>query len=265
MEKNSDEQIWDFLKRNLFSVKKLILGLDDCVDKKVFDDLQKNFDVVQVEIKRLTNHKKRLENEVDNKTSEIISLRREQSGLQNKIDRLEDELQRSDNNLKSARREISTLNAALAEKISEIETYQKNYSDLEQSYQAYKKLPDDIKFGLQGIFGAGDNPTVFLAGALQNLDALFDYVANAINQGVADFNIEILRGIFQFAFAAQNKIHREEIFAPLNVNTGEDFNSSTMRKISSSCQSGVVKEIFLRGYKYRASGNIIRKTLVEIA
>ena len=199
----------------------------------------------------------RLENDVDNKVSEIVSLRRENSNLQKNLERQADELQRHEKNLKSARKEISMLNTV-------IETYQKNYAEIEAAYNLYLKLPDEMKFGLQGIFGAGDNPTIFLAGALQNLDALFDYVANAINQNISACDVKNLRGIFEFAFAVQNKIHREEIFAPLNVKLGDDFNSSTMRKISSSRQSGVVKEIFLRGYKYRASGNIIRKTLVEI-
>ena len=273
-DKDFATKVLSVIKNNLFEIKKLFFNLDDCVSKNDFDKLQENFSVAQTEISNLQGHKTRLENEVANKTSEITDLLRQNADMRTKIENQREELQRRENSLSQAKEKISELiqqleekKLQLEEKTAQLKKYAENYSELETAYNSYKKLSDRTKFALEGIFGAESSPTTFLAGALQekNLDALFDYTATEINNGTDSAEVEILRGLFDFAFAAINSARREEIFARLEISEGDDFDGEIMRKTSASSQSGSVKNILLVGYKYIQTNKIAKKSLVLIA
>ncbi len=182
-------------------------------------------------------------------------------------------LESTDSELRQVEKQNLTLQSSLEkvlplveEQTAILEVYVKNYSELENIYAAYKKLSGNTKFALEGIFGAENSPTSFLAGVLQegHLESLFDYVATSINNGAPSNEIEILCGLFEFAFDAANSGRREKIYARLKISEGDNFDNGEMRKTSNSEQSGKVKEILLVGYKYSRTDKVIRQSLVVI-
>lgn len=268
-EKNFAAQVLDAVKSHAFEFKKILFNLDDCVPRTELEDAKKNLRQAQEELSRREKKISRLENEIDNKTSEITDLLRQNGDLKRRVDNQRDELERRQISLQQAQENISRLEKNLAEKSSRLEeTTAKlaRYSDLGNAFDAYKNLSDQTKFALEGVFGAGDDPTSFLAGALQDghLESLFDYIATTLNSHANPSEVETLLALFDFSFAAVNSGRREKIFARLNVNDGDEFNAATMRKTSDSPQSGSVKKILLIGYKYIRTNKTVRPSLVVL-
>lgn len=272
-EKNFAAQVLDAIKSNAFAVKKILFNLDDCVAKSELDAAQEKLRQAEIEIDKLAKIKTRLENEIDNKTSEITDLLRQHRDLKNKVDNQRDELERKQNSLQKAQEKISQLGIELAEKNTQLDEkanqlaeFAEKYFELEQAFTAYKNLSDETKFALEGIFGEGNSPTNFLAGALQegHLESLFDYVATTLNSGNNPREIEILLKLFDFCFEATNTGRRDKIYSRLDVTAGDDFASAEMRKTSNSPQSGTVQKILLVGYKYIRTNKVIRPSLVVL-
>lgn len=272
-EKNFAAQVLDAIKSNAFAVKKILFNLDDCIPKLELDAAQENLCQAENQIEWLKKNKTRLENEISNKTSEITDLLRQHTDLKNKVDNQRDELERKQNSLQKAQEKISQLGIELAEKNSQLDEkakqlaeFAEKYFELEQAFTAYKNLSDETKFALEGIFGEGNSPTNFLAGALQegHLESLFDYVATTLNSGNNPREIEILLKLFDFCFEATNSGHRDKIYSRLDVTAGDDFASAEMRKTSNSPQSGTVQKILLVGYKYIRTNKVIRPSLVVL-
>jgi len=272
-EKNFAAQVIDAIKSNAFAVKKILFNLDDCIPKLELDAAQENLCQAENQIEWLKKNKTRLENEIYNKTSEITDLLRQHTDLKNKVDNQRDELERRQISLQKAQEKISQLGIELAEKNSQLDEksnqlaeFAEKYFELEQAFTAYKNLSDETKFALEGIFGEGNSPTNFLAGALQegHLESLFDYVATTLNSGNNPSEIEILLKLFNFCFEATNSGRRDKIYSRLDVTAGDDFASAEMRKTSNSPQSGTVQKILLVGYKYIRTNKVIRPSLVVL-
>ena len=272
-EKTFAAQVLDAIKSKAFAVKKILFNLDDCVSKSELDAAQEKLRQAEIEIDKLAKIKTRLENEISNKTSEITDLLRQHSDLKKKVDNQRDELERKQNSLQKAQEKISQLGIELAEKNSQLDEkanqlaeFAEKYFELEQAFTAYKNLSDETKFALEGIFGEGNSPTNFLAGALQegHLESLFDYVATTLNSGNNPREIEILLKLFDFCFEATNSGRRDKIYSRLDVTAGDDFASAEMRKTSNSPQSGTVQKILLVGYKYIRTNKVIRPSLVVL-
>ncbi len=253
-------------KDNLFEFKKLLFNLDDCVAKKDFDALQQNFNEAQSVIKNFETENKNLREDINRRQQSFDSLQNDFNALQQKFDAAQKELKLYTEDLAQAKNQISALENSLQEKETRLQEYAKNYSELESAYTSYKKLSANIKFALEGIFGAESTPTSFLAGALQegHLESLFDYVATSINNGAPQDETEILCDLFDFAFAAANSGRREKIYTRLDTRAGIDFDNDEMRKTSNSAQSGAVKNVLLVGYKFSRTDKIIKKSLVLI-
>ena len=234
-EKIFAEQILDVIKANAFEIKKILFNLDDCVPKSELDDALEKLRQAEFEIERLKNE---------------ISNQRE-------------ELERRQNSLQKAQEKLSQLGMELEEKNSRLDEFNEKYSDLEQAISSYKNLSDETKFSLEGVFGTEDSPTSFLEGIFQegHLESLFEFVATTMNNGT-NSETEILRGLCDFGFNAVNSGRREKIFARLDVQVGDDFSSSTMRKTSDSPQLGTVKKILLDGYKYIRTNKVVKPSLV---
>ena len=272
-EKNFAAQVLDAIKSNAFAVKKILFNLDDCVPKSDFDTAQEQLHMAEIKIDKLEKIKTRLENEIDNKTSEITDLLRQHSDLKNKVDNQRDELERKQISLHEAQEKISQLGIELADKNSQLDDktkqlaeFEEKYFELEQAFTAYKNLSDETKFALEGIFGEGNSPTNFLAGALQegHLESLFDYVATTLNSGNNPREIETLLKLFDFCFEATNSGRRDKIYSRLDIKAGDDFASAEMRKTSNSAQSGSVQKILLVGYKFIRTNKVIRPSLVVL-
>ncbi|MBQ9486697.1 MAG: hypothetical protein IJU91_02705 [Selenomonadaceae bacterium] len=255
--------------------------------KDMLDKILQQYDDAQALIKKLKADNTRLENEVYDKNAEIKDLSRQNSNMQGEIENLRDNLNRTKADLNSetkhrqqleislqntnlqlddTTRQLANTTSQLNDTTAQLQDYAEKYADIEQAYNSYKKLSDTTKFALQGIFGDAVSPTNFLAGALpeDHLKSLFDYVATAINSGTNPAEIDILHGIFEFAFNAANNGRREKIFTRLNVSAGNTFDSDEMRKTSSSAQSGTVQKVLLVGYKFSRTGKIVKPSLVVI-
>lgn len=122
-----------------------------------------------------------------------------------KIADQEVEIQNLQQNLNAANKKIASLQADIDDKNSRLA----NFIELESAFNLYQKLPANTKFALEGVFGAEKNPTSFLAGALQegDLESLFVYVANALNNGANPDKTEI--AIFLAGNSSKSKLVTE--------------------------------------------------------
>ena len=266
-EKNFVAQLLDALKKNSFAVKKILLNLDDCVSQKEFDALNEELRQAQRLADELQQTKTRLESDLAaaqvklrNLDGEVSEQREELRRREKTLQRLREDNSRLSNDLSETRQEVQKLSRRLAD-------FESNYSELEAAYKSYLQLPDSMQFALAGVFGKKNSPVSFLAGALQegHLESLFDFAAQAVNQGKSQAELNILRELLDFTFQAVNNGRREEIYRRLDVQNGDDFDRETMRKTSTSRQSGTVHEIFLRGFKYATSGKVVRQSLISLA
>ena len=252
------------IKNNLFEIRKSILNLDDYVAKKNFDKLQQDYDAAQISLEEFKKENSRLESELADKSAKVKNLSKNISSLYERLEDIGKELRQVDKQNLALESSLEEILPLFYKQNEILQNYVENYSELEKVYNSYKKLSGNTKFGLEGIFGAENSPTSFLAGVLQegHLESLFDYVATAINNGADAAEIEILRELFEFAFDATNSGRREKIYSRLNTQAGNSFDSDEMRKTSNSARA--VKNVLLVGYKYSRTGKIVRQSLVFI-
>lgn len=264
--KDFTAQVMSVIKNNLLEIRKNILNLDDYVAKKDYDELKTKYDAAHFSLEQFRQQKTQLENEFQAKSKKVAELSQEISTLYEKLESIGKELRYVEKENLALENSMEKILPLVEEQAAMLENYVQNYSELEKVYAAYKKLSGNTKFALEGIFGAENSPTSFLAGVLQegHLESLFDYVATSINNGAPSNEIEILCGLFEFAFDAANSGRREKIYARLKVSEGDNFDNGEMRKTSNSEQSGKVKEILLVGYKYSRTDKVIRQSLVVI-
>ncbi len=254
------------IKNNLFEIRKSLFNLDDYVAKKDFDKLQQDYDAAQISLEDFKKENSRLESELADKSAKVKNLSQNISSLYERLEDIGKELRQVDKQNLALESSLEEILPLFYKQNEILQNYVENYSELEKVYNSYKKLSGNTKFGLEGIFGAENSPTSFLAGVLQegHLESLFDYVATAINNGADAAEIEILRELFEFAFDATNSGRREKIYSRLNTQAGNSFDSDEMRKTSNSAQSGAVKNVLLVGYKFSRTGKIVRPSLVFI-
>lgn len=209
---------------------------------------------------------KNLREELNYTTSQLSKTTQQLDATTRELSNTKLQLDATTHRLENTTRELENTKSRLNDATAQIEDYAEKYADIEQAYNSYKKLSDTTKFALEGIFGDATSPTNFLVGALpeDNLKSLFDYVATAMNSGNNPAEIDILHGIFEFAFNAANTGRREKIFTRLNTSSGNIFDDEEMRKTSNSAQSGAVQKVLLEGYKFSRTGKIIKPSLVVI-
>lgn len=141
----------------------------------------------------------------------------------------------------------------------EADFFRTTYGELDAAYKIYSSLDESTRFDLAGIFGAGDTAAGFFSGAVQesHLPTFWDFVSRHVD------NMRLAK-LFDFCFAAVNRGFREPPYIRLNVERGSYFDDETMRRTSTSRQSGRVNRVLLRGYRY-SNGNVIRKSVVELS
>lgn len=266
MDKDFAAQVMSVIKNNLFEIRKNILNLDDYVARKDYEELQEKYNTAQFSLEKFQHQKSQFETALKEKSEKISALTQEISKMYDTLESIGAELRRVEKENLELENSMEKILPLVEEQTAIFENYIKNYSELEKVYESYKKLSGNTKFSLEGIFGAENSPTSFLAGILQegHLESLFDYVTTAINNGESSNEIKILIGLFEFAFDASNSGRREKIYERLEVSEGEKFDSDKMIKTLNSEQFGKVKKVLLVGYKYYRTDKIIRQSLVLI-
>lgn len=223
------ERVLDVIKNNLFDIRKLFFNMDDCVSRKDFNQSQSQLAEAQGSIEKLQDVRSKLEKEISNKNFEVIDLLRQNSDLNSDLERQFEEIEKREEKLKSARNQIEELlesleekKRQLLEKSARLNYFAENYLELEKAFQSYKNLPDDIKFSLAEIFGAGDNPTNFMASLLKegHLEMLFEYITDSIEIGAPDEDVENLLRIFDFAFKAANGVTSNDMTIEIQADMG---------------------------------------------
>lgn len=223
------ERVLSVIKNNLFDIRKLFFNMDDCVSRKEFNQSQNQLAEAQGSIEKLQDVRSKLEKEISDKNFEVIDLLRQNSDLNNDLERQFEEIEKREEKLKSARNQIEELlesleekKRQLLEKSARLNYFAENYLELEKAFQSYKNLPDDIKFSLSEIFGAGDNPTNFMAHLLKegHLEMLFEYITDSIEIGAPDDDVENLLRIFDFAFKAANGVSNNDMTIEIQADMG---------------------------------------------
>ena len=210
----------------------------------------------QVQI--LTNERDDFNQQVERLTGERDDFNQQVERLTDERDELNQQVQTLTDERDKLNRQVETLTKEFSDADAEAKLYRETYGELDAAYELYRTLDESTRSALAGIFGAGDNPTTFFSGALQetHLAEFWDYAARRPEN-------ETLRRLFDFCFAAVNRGFREPPFARLNVAPGNFFDDELMRRTSQSRQLGKVFRVFLQGYRY-AAGKIIKPTIVEL-
>ena len=211
------------------------------------DEAQKNFN------RREENLREEFNRELDKAKQRIFDM---QDDFRQQLAEQRDNFNQQ---LDKIRAELNAVNNARQIAETTAKFYRDTYSELDAAYKSYSTLDNDTRYGLAGIFGAGDNAAGFFSGAIQesHLAPFWDYVSRHPD------NQNLIR-LFDFCFDMVNRGFRESLYIRLDVKAGNYFDSDFMRRTSQSRQMGRVSRVILQGYSY-SGGNVVKKSVVELA
>lgn len=223
---------------------KLNIEYNDSINK--IDSLDKN-------IVKLTNTKDSLEKEVeekkediDKKEREIRNLELENNSYIENIETLKGEKKELIETIESKKEELERVekeNRELNKKVEKLD----GVEELSRLYENYLKVSEGYRDRLKRLI-KDDNVSSFIACCynIGTMDDLWDSLNVEVRNGnLAD--AYILRDIFEYFVAQQNKKYDESLYKLLIPAIGEEFDPTKHMAINGS-SSGKIEEIIFPGY-----------------
>lgn len=150
---------------------------------------------------------------------------------------------------------------------AELARWQSDYGDLAEAFSNFSSLSLKHRVAIAGIFGGCDTPLDFLCGSVQkgHLEQLWDYVSDELDTLDSDEQeANLLITLFDFSFDAVNRSQREPLFRRLTAPQGVAFDGDSMGRTTESPQLGRVKRMVFAGFAHKVTGNIVRRSLVQL-
>lgn len=175
-------------------------------------------------------------------------------------------------------KQISELNIeaeAAAERLKKTESnrdeYKSKYLQFKGIFQRqthtfyqYQHLSAQSKEALSGVF-RGDSFEEFLACGVQpgNIDTLWEFSRNqALEENLKD--VEILEQIIAYFVRLYNGTNESPILAFQKVNVGDSFDADLHIRTQKSKAAGTITKILITGLTNAYTGEVIKKTVVEV-
>ena len=249
-EETIDRHIEDYLSQeeNLNRLRRKILNLEGYQLRSEFEEEKK------LELNALRDRIKDMEE------SHEAELNRIKENHQN-------ELQKEKENFDEYRQSVEQQVEEAAKNQKELARWQADYGELAAAYDNFSALNLKHRNEIAGIFGGCDTPGSFFCGAFQkgHLEQLWDYVRDEIvEEDVEEEEQKRLSSLFDFSFEAVNCSQREPLFRRLAASVGDAFDGDIMSRTAKSPQLGRVERLVFAGFAHEVTGNVVRRSLVEL-
>lgn len=167
--------------------------------------------------------------------------------------------------------EVNTAMERLQKTESNRDEYKSKYFQFKGIFQRqthtfyqYQSLSDQSKEALSGIF-KGTSFEEFLACGVQpgNIDTLWEFSRNqALEENLED--IDILEQIIAYFVDLYNRTNESPILAFQKVETGDSFDVDLHIRTQKSKAAGKISKVLLTGLTNAFTGEVIKKTVVEV-
>jgi hypothetical protein len=187
-----------------------------------------------------------------------------EQNLRNRITQLEQQVQ-------SLQSEIAAANELLQKTELNRDEYRTKYFQFKGIFQRqthtfyqYQGLSEQSREALSGVF-KGDSFEEFLACGVQpaNIDTLWEFARNQALEGRLD-DLPVLGQIIAYFVELYNGTNESPILAFQQVSVGDSFDVDLHIRTQSSKAAGAISSIILTGLTNAFTGEVIKKTVVEI-
>ena len=212
---------------------------------------------------RIEKENQRLRGEVNDLQTKNQNLSGEVKNLQAKNQNLSSEvkdLQAKNQNLSGEVKDLQAKNRALQEQLDA------RFSRGWELFEAYRKVSEHTRQILHnGVFTQEASFMSFICGGAQltALDRLWDALRDCVLRGQQD-DAEILWDIFEYCLELVNASRTQAKYEILSVKVGDSFDSDCHTEGPNSRAQGIVREVYLQGYRNTYGDRIMKKSIVQV-
>ncbi|MBR1580296.1 MAG: hypothetical protein IJ668_07345 [Selenomonadaceae bacterium] len=198
---------------------------------------------------------------------EVQELRGRLKGMLSKIDQRSKKLMSEIEGLRAENRRLEQEKSSLQGTLKRVrEQSAQRFERGWELFQRYQEVGAHARQILQtGVFAHEDDFTSFICGGAQpkSLATLWDVTNECMRSGRRE-DAEILWDIFEYCVELVNSTKEKDIYAILQVDEGDQFDSDFQTEGPRSRAQGKVIEVYLRGYRNNYNGDVIRKSVVRV-
>lgn len=262
----SADKVISKFKKFIFSLKeenKDLRTMNEKINESYTEKLRE-IQVLEENRKELENKKINLEKEKKDLEESKIKLSKEIEILKKEKDDLKSvngylaaerkSIEETLNSLKDEKEKLSLQTFELNKKIEKIASEHKNEKEklkelykLQELYDNYLRMPEEIKIKLKGLIRYGDiNSFIACCFSITTMDDLWDFVNEEAKKD-NEFDLSILKDIFSYFVEQQNKKYSENVYRVLIPECGESFEPREHTSIN-NIRDGKILEVIFPGY-----------------
>ena len=242
----------DILNRIIKEMKK---NEEDCLSLRLSiedsDDKNKEIEKLQSEVKEKSEEINRLNNTIDVYKKEKENYAKENTLYKEKMVEYEKECQKKQMNIETLNSEV----IELKKKVKILKEKEELYSKIDEAYNAYCGLEDEIKEMFSGFIFT-DNLEVFTASVSseQKLNRFYkkinDYVMRNQDKIIENHGFlkqqRLLAKIFDFYYECLIGIDKNTNYERINAQIGKEYDDELYTRIGTPC--GLIEDVLVQGY-----------------
>ncbi|MCD7824528.1 MAG: hypothetical protein LUH14_00945 [Clostridiaceae bacterium] len=192
----------------------------------------------------------------DNKTAD--------SEPENKIEQLETQLESTKKELLAVKQRLQALESNRDEYKNKYFQFKGIFQRQTHTFYLYQSLSTQSRNALHGVF-KGNSFESFLACGVQpdNIDTVWEFSRSLALEGNLE-DLEILQTIIVYFVKMYNKTHDSPVLAFQETAPGDRFDVDLHIRTQDSKAAGIITKVLLTGLTNAFSGDIIKKSVVEI-
>lgn len=233
--------------------------------------------MMEKENQRLSGEVESLKEEKQNLSTEVESLKAEKERSENQINDLKTQMKEYQAEKKTHDEEKLRIEKEKQNLSVEAESLKKENRALQEQldarfsrgwelFEAYRKVSEHTRQILHnGVFTQEASFMSFICGGAQltALDRLWDALRDCVLRGQQD-DAAILWDIFEYCLELVNASRTQAKYEILSVKVGDSFDSDCHSEGPNSKAQGIVREVYLQGYRNTYSDRIMKKSIVQV-
>jgi len=211
---------------------------------------------LSTEVESLKAEKERSEKQINDLKTQMEEYRAEKKKHDEESLRMKEEKK----NLSGEVKDLQAKNRALQEQLDA------RFSRGWELFEAYRKVSEHTRQILHnGVFTQEASFMSFICGGAQltALDRLWDALRDCVLRGQQD-DAAILWDIFEYCLELVNASRTQAKYEILSVKVGDSFDSDCHSEGPNSKAQGIVREVYLQGYRNTYSDRIMKKSIVQV-
>ena len=241
-------------------------------EKKTHDEEQ-----LRMENQRLSGEVESLKEEKQNLSTEVESLKAEKKRSEQQINDLKTQMEKYQAEKKKHDEESLRIEKEKQNLSGEVESLKKENRALQEQldarfsrgwelFEAYRKVSEHTRQILHnGVFTQEASFMSFICGGAQltALDRLWEALRDCVLRGQQD-DAAILWDIFEYCLELVNASRTQAKYEILSVKVGDSFDSDCHTEGPNSKAQGIVRKVYLQGYRNTYSDRIMKKSIVQV-